>query len=95
VNAPLIDLNATSKPLYEALGPENSRKAFVDNTHHNNYGGYELARCVVEAIKSNNLGLARLLVDDLPTFDPAHPDPIERVNIPASPQRTSTAPEGN
>ena len=28
-------------------------------------------------------------------FDPAHPDPIERVNIPASPQRTNTAPEGN
>lgn len=94
-NTPLIDLNAMSKPLYEALGPKDSRKAFVDNTHHNNYGSYELARCVVEGIKANNLGLARLLVDDMPPFDPGHPDPIDRVNIPASPQRTSTVPEGN
>src|SRR5205823_802516 len=32
LNAPLIDLNAMSKPFYEALGPEGSKKAFVDNT---------------------------------------------------------------
>jgi lysophospholipase L1-like esterase len=94
-NVPLIDLNAMSKPLYEALGPEDSRKAFVDNTHHNNYGSYELARCVAGGIKANGLGLARLLADDLPPFDPGHPDRIERVDIPASPPRTSTAPEGN
>jgi lysophospholipase L1-like esterase len=94
-DAPLIDLNAMSKPFYEALGPEASKKAFVDNTHHNNYGSYELARCVVEGIKANNLGIARFLVDDLPPFDPGRPDPIDRVDIPASPQRTATAPEGN
>lgn len=94
-DVPLIDLNAMSKPFYEALGREGSKKAFVDNTHHNNYGSYELARCVVEGIRANNLGLARFLVDDVPPFDPAHPDPIEKVNIPASPQRTTTAPEGN
>jgi lysophospholipase L1-like esterase len=94
-DVPLIDLNAMSKPFYEALGPEGSKKAFVDNTHHNNYGSYELARCVVEGIKSNHLGLARLLVDDLPPFDPGRPDPVEKVGIPASPLRTSTAPEGN
>jgi len=84
-----------SKALYEALGPENSKKAFVDNTHHNTYGSYELASCVVEAIKANNLGLTRFLMNDLPPFDPRRPDPIDRVNIPASPQRTSIAPEGN
>ena len=32
--------------LYEALGPGGSAKAFVDGTHHSNYGSYELARCV-------------------------------------------------
>jgi len=94
-NVSLIDLHAMSKALYEALGPENSKKAFVDNTHHNTYGSYELASCVVEAIKANNLGLTRFLMNDLPPFDPRRPDPIDRVNIPASPQRTSIAPEGN
>jgi len=92
---PLIDLNAMSKPFYEALGPEDSKNAFVDNTHHNNYGSYELARCVVEGIKANHLDISRFLVDDLPPFDPGHPDPIDRVDIPASPQRTSVKPEGN
>ena len=96
-NVPLIDLNAMSKPFYEALGPVVSHKAFAgnDTTHHSNYGSYELARCVVEGIKANRLGLTRLLADDVPPFDPSHPDPFDRVNIPASPQRTSTAPEGN
>ena len=57
-DVPLIDLNAMSSPFYEALGPEGSKKAFVDNTHHNNYGSYELARCVVEGIRRARLGLA-------------------------------------
>jgi lysophospholipase L1-like esterase len=94
-NVPLIDLNAMSKPFYEALGPEGSKKAFVDNTHHNNYGSYELARCIVEGMKQAKLGLARNLVDDLPPFDPSHPDPVEKFRLPPSPQRTAIAPEGN
>jgi lysophospholipase L1-like esterase len=94
-NVPLIDLNAMSKPFYEALGPEGSKRAFVDNTHHNNYGSYELARCVVEGIKQARLGLAKDLVDDLPPFDPSHPDPVEQFRIPPSPQQTATAPDGN
>ena len=55
----LVDLNAMSKIMYEAWGPENSIKAFVhypantfpnqtkkleDNTHFNTYGAYEIAR---------------------------------------------------
>ena len=91
----LIDLNAMSKPFYEALGPATSKKAFVDNTHHNAYGSYELARCVVEGIKAVEPALARLLREDIPPFDPAHPDPIEKFTIPASPQRSSTVPDGN
>ena len=97
---PLIDLNAMSLKLYTALGPDQSTKAFVfypantfpgqdkelkDNTHHNNYGGYELARCVVEGIKANVPALATHLVKDAGTFDPANPDPPEKVDIPASP----------
>ena len=85
-NIALIDLHAMSKPFYEALGPENSKKAFVDNTHHNNYGSYELAKCVVEGIKANRLGLVRFLVPEaLTPFDPGRPDPIESFGVPASP----------
>jgi hypothetical protein len=49
-NAAVIDLNAMSKPFYEALGPVDAHLAFAgnDTTHHDNYGSYELAKCIVE-----------------------------------------------
>jgi lysophospholipase L1-like esterase len=98
-NLPLIDLHAMSKPLYEAWGPEQSPRAFapMDNTHHNNYGSYELARCVVEGIRQNNLELVRFLADDVGPFDPAHPDPMDEFRIPAAPRAAAptTKPEGS
>jgi lysophospholipase L1-like esterase len=95
-DVPLIDLNAMSKRLYEAWGAEKSKLAFApgDNTHHNDYGSYELARCVVEGIRQNQLELARFLTDDAGDFDPAHPDPIEKFSLHPSTQPT-TRPEGN
>jgi len=78
-NAAVIDLNAMSKPFYEALGPVESHKAFAgnDTTHHSDYGSYELAKCIVEGIKQDKLPLVKYLTDDVRTtaFDPAHPDP--------------------
>jgi hypothetical protein len=59
----IIDLHAMSKVFYAALGPENIDKAFQDATHHNNYGSYELAKCVVEGIRRNELDLAKYVVD--------------------------------
>ena len=96
-NAPLIDLTAMSKPFYEALGPENSKLAFKDGdaTHHNNYGSYELAKCIVEGIKANKLGIAKYLMSGLPVFDPAHPDPLTAFAIPPSPAFTDVKPLGN
>ncbi len=106
---PLIDLNSMSQAFYEALGPETSKRAFVhyaagslpglrqalaDNTHFNAYGAYELARCIVEGIKTNHLDLATFLIEGIPPFDPAHPDPIDSFNLPASPSATNDAPEG-
>jgi lysophospholipase L1-like esterase len=84
-NVAVIDLNAMSKPFYEALGPVEAHKAFAgnDTTHHDNYGSYELAKCVVQAVKDNQLPLARFLVNDVPPFDPAHPDPIDKFDVPA------------
>src|SRR5580704_4332435 len=99
-NVPLIDLNVMSKAFYEAMGPVKSVRAFVhypagtypeqtaelkDDTHFNTYGAYELAKCVVEGIKASKLGIAKYLVEGLPTFDPAHPDSWENWNLPASP----------
>ena len=96
-NVPLIDLNATSKLFYEALGPEKSKLAFKegDGTHHNNYGSYELAKCIVEGIKANKLGMAKYLVKDVPSFDPRRPDPLESFSVPPSPLSTDVKPLGS
>jgi lysophospholipase L1-like esterase len=64
-NVPLVDLHAMTRTLYEALGVENSKKAFVhypadtwagqtgvleDNTHFNPYGAYQIAKCVITGL---------------------------------------------
>jgi lysophospholipase L1-like esterase len=94
---PLIDLHAMSTRFYEALGPERLKLAFKDGdaTHHNSYGSYELAKCVVAGIRLNKLGLVKYLVNDVPAFDPANPDPIEAFKVPASPELTTTKPLGS
>ena len=109
-NVPLIDLNAMSKDLYEALGVEGSKKAFVhypantfpnqteplaDNTHFNPYGAYELAKCVVQGILSQNLDLEKYVLDDFGKFDPSEPDPIESFLWPDSPSLELLKPDGN
>jgi hypothetical protein len=106
----VIDLNATSLKFYAALGPEGSKKAFVhypagtfpgqvlelkDDTHHNSYGGYELAKCIVEGIKNNVPALANHLSNDTPAFDPSHPDAPESVHIPPSPAKSVEKPAGS
>jgi len=93
-NVALIDLHAMSKMFYKALG-ENIDKAFQDGTHHNNYGSYELAKCVVEGIKQNKLDIAKYIVDDFKGFDPSSPDPVDSFVMPASPARTTRKHEGS
>jgi lysophospholipase L1-like esterase len=97
-----IDLNAMSKPFYEALGPERSQLAFaeptpghVDNTHHNNYGAYELAKMIVTGIQRAKLPVAAFVRDDFGSFDPAHPDPVERFAVQASPSLVQERPLGD
>jgi lysophospholipase L1-like esterase len=66
-NIPLLDLHAMTRTLYEALGVENSKKAFVhypantwpgqtnaleDNTHFNPYGAYQIAKCVITGLRN-------------------------------------------
>jgi lysophospholipase L1-like esterase len=95
----LIDLNAAATTLFEALGGEGSKQAFVhfpaktfpgqdeelkDDTHFRGYGAYELARAVVAGIERSGLGLASHLID-VGRFDPAHPDPPAAWSLPPSP----------
>ncbi len=105
----LLDLNAMSKTLFEAMGEAGTLKAFVhypantfpgqeeelkDDTHFNSYGAYELARCIVQSIRDQRLPLAAFLMRDTPRFDPAHPDPVESWSLPASPMISTDTPYG-
>ena len=98
-----IDLNALSKPFYEALearGPEFSRRAFAgqDNTHHNNYGSYELSKLIVQSIRDQKLPLAKYISAEFQPakrFDPAHPDDVAAFAVPASPSFTNQRPLGD
>ena len=96
-----IDLNAMSRTLHAALGPEPSAQAFaapggkVDNTHHNNYGAFLLARCVARGLVDAQLALARDLLPEFRDFDPARPESPEVGAIPPSPRFTNQRPLGN
>jgi len=90
----LIDLNAMSRVFYKALGADLD-KAFQEGTHHNNYGSYELAKCVVAGVKEDRLPLAKFIADDFGDFDPAHPDAVADFQMPASPVSSAIKPLGN
>lgn len=96
-----IDLNAMSKVLYAALGVEKSALAFatpggrVDNTHHNNFGSYQLAQCIAQAIRAQNLPIAKFLSPDFKGFDPARPDDSATFAVPASADFTNQRPLGD
>lgn len=109
-NVALIDLNAMSKTLYEAWGEAASLKAFVhypantfpgqpdalqDNTHFSTYGAYEIAKCIVKGIRDAGLPLARYLMNDVPPFDPTHPDDADAWYWPPSPLKPALKPDGN
>ncbi|HEU5340392.1 rhamnogalacturonan acetylesterase [Edaphobacter sp.] len=96
----LIDVNAMSKTLFETMGPEGTLRAFMhypanafpnqteaisDDTHFNKYGAYELARCITHGIREANLPLKKSLVNDVPDFNPAHPDDVNTFHLPATP----------
>ncbi|WP_321478726.1 rhamnogalacturonan acetylesterase [uncultured Bacteroides sp.] len=109
-NIPLIDLNAMTRILYEAMGVEKSKKAFVhypaktfpgqtkalaDNTHFNPYGAYQIAKCIIEGMKQNHLQLIKYLRKDYNSFDPSHPDKLSSFHWNASPFTEIEKPDGN
>jgi lysophospholipase L1-like esterase len=109
-NVALIDLNAMSKTMYEAWGPEESVKAFVhfpantfpnqpkaleDNTHFRPFGAYEVAKLMVKGIRDAKLGLAGFILKDIPAIDASKPGSLQDFYWPASGNRSSTKPDGN
>jgi len=95
----LVDLDLISTAFYEALGPARAPLAFNaggrDATHHDNYGAYELAKGVVQAIRDSGLPLAREITSDFAGFDPAHPDSPDTFALPAGPLRRDDVIRGN
>ncbi len=106
---PLIDLHQMTRVLYEALGTEGSKKAFVhypagsfpgqfqalaDNTHFNPYGAYQIAKCVIMGMKNQDLPLVEFLREDV-IYDPAFPDDPDSFSWWSSPYVDLQKPDGN
>ena len=109
-NVPLIDLNAMSKTMFEAYGAQKSGKLFVhfpagtfpgvpkklkDHTHFNDFGAYELSKCIVRGIQKGDTGLKKYLRPNLPVFNPAQPDSINQFFLPLTPMYTRVKPYGS
>ncbi len=108
---PLIDLHQMTRVLFETLGEEGSKQAFVhypagtypgqdralaDNTHFNPYGAYQIAKCVIEGIIDCNVGFARWLRPEYPRgFKPSSPDGIHTFHWTDSRQVDFVKPDGN
>ena len=109
-NVPLIDLNSMTRVLYEAMGVENSKKAFVhypantypgqtkaleDNTHFNPYGAYQIAQCILQGIIDQKMPLQKYIRKDFKGYDPHHPDDINLFHWNLSPFAEIEKPDGN
>jgi len=110
-NAPLIDLHQMTRVLFETMGVEPSKRAFVhypagsypgqmrafaDNTHFNPYGAYQIAKCVIQGLREQNVGFVKCLRPEFPTdYSPAHPDDVEAFHWNDSKHVDLVKPDGN
>ena len=107
---PLIDVNAETKTLFEAMGTEGSKhllvhypmgtfpwqeKKFSDNTHFNPFGAYEVSKLVVMGLKRLNSPLVKHLSSDWTDFSPSKPDDWQTFYWPLSPVYDGKKPDGN
>lgn len=110
LNVPYIDVHKKTKVLYETWGVEASKNAFVhypahtfpgqekalnDNTHFNEFGANEIAKCVLQGIIDLDLSIAHCITDKTFTYDPTSPDVIASWLVPMSPRVVSVKPDGN
>lgn len=98
-HVPLIDLNAASRRIYEALGPSRAPLAFNDGghdqTHNDNYGAWMLARVIAAGIAADLSKLAAHVRAPYRSFDPGKPPLAGTVVIPASSAHSSVRPAGS
>ena len=109
-NVPLIDLNASTKVLFETMGVNGSKKLlvhykvgdfpwmqkdFADNTHFNPFGAYEVSKLVVMGLKQMNSPLIQYLRPEWQDFSPEKPDNAEEFYWPQSIYHDSRKPDGN
>ncbi len=109
-NVPLIDLNASTKVLFETMGVNGSKKLlvhykvgdfpwmqkdFADNTHFNPFGAYEVSKLVVMGLKQMNSPLIQYLRPEWQDFSPENPDKAEEFYWPQSIYYDSRKPDGN
>lgn len=107
----LIDLHLMTRQLFEAMGVEGSKRAFVhypagsypgqtkafaDNTHFNPYGAYQIAKCVIEGLIEKGVGFTRFLRPEYPRgYNPKHPDSLESFHWVESKHVDLIKPDGN
>ena len=96
---PLIDLTQLTTQMYEAWGVEGSKRALMhypensypgqtraltDNTHHNAFGAFEIAHCVVQELLGWDLGLENELVEGYQSYEASAPANFEQWTLPPS-----------
>lgn len=95
---PLLDLQARTVALYEALGEDAAAKLFndggKDRTHHNNPGAWFLARAIAAEIATQVPELAAHLKPAARRFDAAKPD-LSEGTIAPSLAESDVRPAGN
>ena len=98
---PCIDLNDASYRMMGTLGAEGSKKLQrsvdgknVDNTHHNMYGAYEMARIIAAGLADIPVA-GDAIREPYRVFDPEHPDPESAVFLPPSGSFANQKPAGD
>ncbi len=94
-NVAFIDLAAISRTFYEALGPEESVRAFCserDLTHHNNYGAYQLAKAIAAGLRATSPGTRATRRRRLPRLRPSASRRPRQVHHPHQPPIHQPAP---
>lgn len=106
----LIELHDMTRTFFEALGVEDSKRSLVhypagtypnqsskfeDNTHFNPYGAYEIAKMIIEGMKTLNLPVLEHLKSDYTPFNPAQPDDWKTFHWNDGPFIDIVKPDGN
>ena len=105
---PFIDITQMTTDMLEAYGSSDSTKFYVhypagvyseaalkDDTHFNNFGAYEVAKCVVMGLKQIESPLISHLLADWKDFNPKEPDDWQDFIWVPSPSIDSLKPDGS